>query len=247
MNHMTTVHSLHWDNISPAILQGQAAVFAKLGIGLRQERHNRKAHGTWMNEVIERHQPEEVIVFCDIDAFPLHAQACHDAVQSALRGEVFGLAQFSNHKKNTEVYAGPMFMAFTKATWQALGSPSLKSSERFDAGEVLSAHARDRQVPVTLRLPTSCIVSKWALGNEGVFGIGTFYGSNEFFHLFESRFPAYEQLFSQVAGDVLAERPLNFRAYLEAVQLAGTGPAAGDSRQTGRRWVPRFLRGYFSE
>ena len=65
---MPPVYSLHWDNISPAILQGQDAVFAKLGLELRQERHHHKAHGVWMNEVIARHQPDDVIVFCDIDA-----------------------------------------------------------------------------------------------------------------------------------------------------------------------------------
>ena len=246
MNKTPIVHSLYWNNISPAILQGQAAVFKKLGLDLCQERHDRKAHGTWMNEVIERHQPDDVIVFCDIDAFPLHAQAYPEAVQSAARGEVFGLAQFSNHKKNTEVYAGPMFMAFTKATWQTLGSPSLKSSERFDAAEVLSARAREQHMAIALKLPTSCIVSKWALGHEGVFGIGTFYGRNEFFHLFESRFPAYERLFSLVVEDVLAERPLNFGAYLETAQLAEAEHVADASRRKSRRWVPKFLRNYFS-
>lgn len=245
MNKMPPVHSLHWNNISPAILQGQAAVFAKLGLDLRQERHDHKAHGIWMNEVIERHQGDDVIVFCDIDAFPLNAKAFHEAVQSAGRGAVFGLAQFSNHKKSAEVYAGPMFMAFTKATWQALGSPSLKSSERFDAAEVLSACARERQVPLVLKPPTSCIVSKWALGHEGVFGIGTFYGENEFFHLFESRFPAYERLFSMVVEDVVAERPLNFRGYLETAQHA-EAENVGAPRRKNQRLVPKFLRKYFS-
>ena len=169
---MPPVYSLHWDNISPAILQGQGAVFAKLGLELRQERHHHKAHGVWMNEVIARHQPDDVIVFCDIDAFPLTAQAYQEAVQSAERGAVFGLSQFSNHKKNTEVYAGPMFMAFTKATWQTLGSPSLKSSERFDAAEVMSARAREQKVALALKPPTSCIVSKWALGHERGRGTG---------------------------------------------------------------------------
>ena len=241
---MPPVHSLHWTNISPTILQGQAAVFSKLGLDLRQEQHDRKAHGTWMNEVIERHQPDDVIVFCDIDAFPLSAQAYREAVQSAEGGAVFGLTQFSNHKKNTEVYAGPMFMAFTKATWQALGSPSLKSSERFDAAEVLSARAREQQVALDLKPPSSCIISKWALGHEGVFGIGTFYGRNEFFHLFESRFPAYERLFSMVVGDVLAELPLNFRGYLETAQHA-EAENAGAPRRKSQRLVPKFLRKYF--
>lgn len=244
-NTLPPVHSLYWNNISPAILQGQAAVFAKLGLDLRQEQHDRKAHGTWMNEVINRHQPNDVIVFCDIDAFPLNAQAYHEAVKSARNGAVFGLSQFSNHKKNSEVYAGPMFMAFTKATWQALGSPNLKSSERFDAAEVLSARAREQQVALVLQPPTSCIVSKWALGSEGVFGIGTFYGKNEFFHLFESRFLAYECLFSMVVSDVLAERPLNFRGYLETAQQAEAENASAPRRKS-QRLVPKFLRKYFS-
>ena len=234
---MPPVYSLHWDNISPAILQGQDAVFAKLGLELRQERHHHKAHGVWMNEVIARHQPDDVIVFCDIDAFPLTAQAYQEAVQSAERGAVFGLSQFSNHKKNTEVYAGPMFMAFRKSVWERLGSPDLKSSSAFDAAEGLSALAREQGVPLVLHKPTSTLISKFALGNEGVFGIGTFYGDNDFFHLFESREPAYEQLLVAVADDAIAQRPLQFARYLEAAIALQQGTPVKKKR----RWWRRLL------
>ena len=74
--------------------------------------------------------------------------------------------------------------------------------------------------------PTATLISKWALGSEGVFGIGTFYGRRDFFHLFESRKPAYEALLAAVADDVIKGGQLNFAHYLElAHTLATEAPA----------------------
>lgn len=58
---------------------------------------------------------DDIIIFCDIDAFPIRRSAYLQAIDHAKNGALFGLAQFSNHKKGTELYAGPMFMAFQKA------------------------------------------------------------------------------------------------------------------------------------
>jgi len=55
----------------------------------------------------------------------------------------------------------------------------------------------------------------WALAHSGVFGVGTFYGENEFFHLFESRKPYSSDIFSAVASDVINKNPLNFERYLQ--------------------------------
>ncbi len=219
---LPTVYSMYWDNIPDLILKGQKSVFDFLEVPLLQENANKISHGVWMNGVIDRHASDDVIIFCDIDAFPLKLDAYWRAVACAQRGGVFGLAQFSNHKKNTELYAGPMFMAFQKCTWEKLGRPQLKSSSANDAAEVISVLARQQQVELTLEMPSSCLIPKWSLAEHGVFGIGTFYGACDFFHLFESRRPAYERLFESVVSDIVGARKLNFRNYLEIANSAQT-------------------------
>lgn len=230
---------MHWDNIPSVILQKQREVFAVLGIPLMQEPAHRIPHGTWMNSVVARMAADDIVVFCDIDAFPLKHAAYDMAIAHARQGAIFGLSQFSNHKKTTQTYAGPMFMAFRKQVWEQLGSPDLKSSSAYDAAEGLSALAREKGVPLVLHRPTSTLISKFALGNEGVFGIGTFYGDNDFFHLFESREPAYEQLLVAVADDVIAQRPLQFARYLDAAIALQQGGAPLQKKK--RRWWRRLL------
>ena len=70
-----------------------------------------------------------------------------------------------------------------------------------------------------------------------MFGIGTFYGDNDFFHLFESREPAYEQLLVAVADDAIAQRPLQFARYLEAAIALQQGTPVKKKR----RWWRRLL------
>ena len=241
MNHpqQPPVHTMHWDNIPAVVLQKQRDVFATLGVPLRQEAAHRIAHGTWMNSVVERMASQDIVIFCDIDAFPLKRSAYEMAVAHAEQGAIFGLSQFSNHKKTTDTYAGPMFMAFRKSVWEQLGRPDLKSCSAWDAAEGMSVLARQKGVPLVLHKPTATLISKFALGNEGVFGIGTFYGDNDFFHLFESREPAYEQLLVAVADDVIAQRPLQFARYLEAaIALQQHGGMAPKKK---RRWWRRLL------
>ena len=227
---LPAVYSMHWDNIPDHILQQQRAVFEHLQIELIQENANKISHGTWMKDVIDRSTSDDIIIFCDIDAFPIRRSAYLQAIDHAKNGALFGLAQFSNHKKGTELYAGPMFMAFQKSTWEAMGSPALKSGGDYDAAEVMSALARKNHIELVLSRPSSCLIPNWALGNEGVFGIGTFYGNCDFFHLFESRKPAYDVIFNAVAQDVVGDRPLNFRHYLEIVDALQHPQETGERR-----------------
>ncbi len=235
------VYSMYWNNISTVIREGQQKVFKHLGILLAQENADQQPHGIWMEEVISRHQSDEVIVFCDVDAFPLTHAAYLAAVQAAKAGLIFGLAQFSNHKDGQDLYAGPMFMAFRKRTWEELGRPGLKSSKHYDAAEILSAQARIHHVGVKLVMPSSCLEPKWALAEHGVFGIGTFYGQCEFFHLFESRQISHEALFAAVVEDVVGDQKLNFKRYLEIIHVEK------DKRLPIRRrnWIPKPLRRFF--
>lgn len=233
-------HTLHWDNIPALVLDKQRAVFAALDLPLRQHHVHKMRHGMWMNQRIAESAADDIIVFCDVDAFPMHRQAWDHAMQVASQNAVFGLAQFSNHRPTPEVYAGPMFLAFRKSVWQALGCPDMRSCSGYDAGEALSLEARRQGVGLHLMKPTACVIPKYALGHEGIFGIGTFYGENDFFHLFESRDAAHEKILAAVADDVSAHRPLDFANYLSlGAKQSGNPVEAG--RRDRLRWWRRII------
>ena len=76
---LPTVHTMYWDNIPSVILQKQREVFAALDVPLQQESAHRIPHGTWMNGVVERMDSDDIVIFCDIDAFPLKRTASDTA------------------------------------------------------------------------------------------------------------------------------------------------------------------------
>ncbi|WP_198552336.1 hypothetical protein [Macromonas nakdongensis] len=235
------MHSLHWNNIPAAILNGQKAVFGALGIPLCQDNQHGTKHGAWMNDIIARSAENDIVVFCDIDAFPLNRASYEQAVEVAQAGGLFGLAQFSNHKQSQAIYAGPMFMAFRKSLWLAAGCPDFKSSKTHDAGEAMSIACDRMGALITLIKPTACVIPKWGLKDQGLFGIGTFYGDNRFFHLFESRHPAHERLFDAVVADVAAGSPLDFSRYLAIVHgNPSEDPALRKPSAWKRWWTRRF-------
>jgi len=86
--------------------------------------------------------------------------------------------------------------------------------------------------------PTSCLIPKWPLADKGLFGIGTFYGDCEFFHLFESRKPQYEKIFSAIVADVVSDQKLNFSKYLSIVDELNGAPVS----ERKRNWIPKPLR-----
>lgn len=219
-------YSLYWSNVPPAITAAQRRVFERLGLPLDQQELDRQPHGEWMNLVMARAAEDEIVVFCDIDAFPLSAEAYHRAVAAARAGSVFGLAQYANQKANEGLYAGPMFLAVARRTWIALGSPDLSRNREFDAGENLTVEARRQGMPVELVMPCATLLPRWALANRGVFGIGTFYGDCEYFHLFESRRRTGTEIMKAVTEDVASGRPLDFQRYLAVTRQSERSFAA---------------------
>lgn len=214
---LAVVHSMYWDNIDKKIIDGQKRVFEFLGVPLIQHAVDRVPHGEWMDRVVCESSDNDVIIFCDIDAFPLNLSAYERSEARARSGGIFGLAQYSNHKPTQFIYAGPMFMAFCKKTWRSLGEPSLKRTKSHDSAEALTIAARSANVLLELVNPTCCLAPKWALKDQGVFGIATFYGERDFFHLFEARQPNYHELFLCVVDDVVSGRPLRFDQYLDVI------------------------------
>jgi len=233
-NKTPMVRSMYWSNIDLDVINGQRRVFEYLGIPLNQQNADGIQHGDWMDSVVDEASNDDVIVFCDVDAFPVNYQAYQNAINYAQQGGIFGLAQFSNHKPTEHIYAGPMFMAFSKKNWFELGKPSLKRTKNYDSGEALTAAALSQQKPIHLVRPSSCLEPKWALKDQGVFGIGTFYGECDFFHLFESRKPQHGVVFSQVVNDIVAGRSLQFSLYLSTIKNHGNSQKSFLKRLLGK-------------
>ena len=223
---LPTVYTCYWDNIDATVLSSQKNVFEKLGIPLRQINTNRVPHGVWMTEVARNAGGGDIIIFCDIDAFPINYEIYEKALKVAGDGGIFGMAQVANHLNKSQIYAGPMFMAFSRETYNRLGSPDLSHSATCDPAQLLSVVAMEQSFPIHLEYPRNVIIPKWPLADMGVFGVGTFYGNNDVFHLFESRHAQNVKLFNAVSEDVASGR-LNFSNYLE---IASEGLMVGEKK-----------------
>jgi hypothetical protein len=169
---------------------------------------------------------DEIKVIVDIDAFPLRPEAVFKALNAARRGQIYALAQTSNHLcKPHQIYGSPVFFAIKVDTWKSLGQPSFKANETNDVGQQVYEIALLAGTPTTLVYPTACLKPKWALSDRGIFGIGTFY-ENQFFHLFNSRNSQHTLLFDAVSTDVINRLSLNYSRYLS---LAADSASANSS------------------
>lgn len=211
------VQSAYWDNIDPLVLASQSSVFRKLGIPHRQTNTQGEHHGEWMTRMA-REAEDDPILFCDIDAFPMTREIYDRAVSIARAGGIFGMAQVANHLSPDKIYAAPSFLSFSKATYEKLGSPSLEHTDTLDPAQLLTNRAHEAGVEVHLLYPGNFIIPKWPLSYYGVYGVGTFYGDKEVFHLFESRFSTHIQIFNAVCEDFVAGK-LDFGRYLDLAKI----------------------------
>lgn len=213
---MTTpmVHTYYRDNIPARLVQAQARVFDHFGVPLTQWLDNKLSHAQWLEKILGNPQGDGPVVVADIDAFPLSRLGFDHLVARATEGALVGLSQVANHKDPSRVYAGPMFMALPQTLYTDLGKPGLERTGSDDVAQVLTDLAREKGIPVTLIPPRMAVQPKWALSDQGVFGIGTFYGEMEFFHLFQSRKKSSVDLFCAVAEGTIAGRHA-FQRYLD--------------------------------
>jgi hypothetical protein len=233
------VLSAYWNNIDQTVLASQKAVFDALGIDLVQVNTEGEHHGAWMTRMAQE-AGDDIVIFCDIDAFPLKLSAYERAISVAQAGGIFGMAQVAYHLDPDMIYAAPSFLAFSKDTYAKLGKPSLGHSETVDPAQLLTVRALELGVDVELLYPGAVVKPKWPLAQRGIYGIGTFYGDNEVFHLFESRFSQHIQILNAVSEDVVAGK-LDFDRYL---RLSGTAQAPMRRKRfrSIRRILNRLLR-----
>lgn len=209
------VHTFYKSNIDPILVAAQKRVFDHLGINLVQHLDDSLTHAQWLAKVLSQ-DAQDIVVVADIDAFPCSLEAFEKLVHEARHGKLVGLAQVANHKDPNNVYAGPMFMGIPQGFYTKSGQPDLEWTKTEDVAQILTEIARSTGVDVCLIYPKFAIRPKWALSDHGVFGVGTFYGEIEFFHLFEARKAASIRLFDAVSEGVVSGRH-DFESYIKAL------------------------------
>ena len=182
------LYSLYWDNIDPALVAAQKAVFEHFGLSINQHRIQGFNHGEWMDWMLARMEDADVLGFIDIDCVPLSKDNLLASVQKAAAGALVGAEGCDNGRPPLRSYAGAWYVFVNREVWHALGRPSGKATPHTDVGQMWTDAWQDRKLPVELIPPTSCAVPKWDLpGRPQAFGVATTYGK-DCFHLFESRF-----------------------------------------------------------
>ncbi|MCA2011456.1 hypothetical protein LCM17_08185 [Cereibacter sphaeroides] len=218
MSDLPTAYTFYQSNIDAALVEAQAAVFRHLEIPLVQELDDKVDHAAWLTRTMRNDSLGDLAVVADIDAFPLSRAGYERIVAMAQGGAVAGLAQVANHKNPDHIYAAPMFLAARRDVYKAAGAPEMRRTERSDVAQILTLQAEEAGLPIGLIYPKFCIQPRWSLAQYGVYGIGTFYGENEFFHLFEARRQQSRDLFLAVAEGVIAGHH-DFDRYMAILDL----------------------------
>ena len=223
--------TIYWDNVDMRVVAAQKRVLAHLGYEIDQRERTKLDHGVFLDNYMAEAQEDDVVLMLDIDCFPLNGEIVQAAFQAARAGHLFGCAQSANHIDPDDIYAAPMFLALSKATWEALGRPSFRGDEANDVAQRVNRIARSRNVPVDLLYPWGAIVPKWRLGDIALYGIGTFYRGGVF-HLFEGRSTPYAYILLDVAEAVCGDRAIDYHSLMQrALSLRGN-----------QKWARRVTR-----
>jgi hypothetical protein len=207
---------MHWNNIDPAVVDGQRRVFAALGHPIAQTDATGTAHGSWIDSVLAAAKPDDVLLFVDIDALALTGAVIERAFAAAEAGRLFGVAQTANHVPERDfIFAAPAFLCVSRRSWDALGRPSATVDAEHDVGMRLSETAVARGMALELLYPNYVAVPRWRLGGKGCTGYGTFYGESSVFHLFEARRTrraGLRQIFDYVVERTVAGKEIDYVA-----------------------------------
>ena len=188
------IYSLHWDNVDPAIVAAQKAVFDHFGISIYQHRIDGINHGEWIDWVMTRTESADVFLFIDVDCIPLSKDKLAAGLKKAAGGTLFGAEGAPNHIRPLRSYVGAWYAYINRKVWDAVSRPSARPSPHVDVCQLWTDVWKDCGFPVELIAPTDCVEPKWDLPNRPQgYGIATTYG-DDCFHLFESRL-GKQQLF----------------------------------------------------
>lgn len=181
------LYSLYWDNIDPAVVAGQKAVFDHFGLALNQHRIQGLNHGEWMDWLLTRMEDVDVFGFIDIDCIPLSRDRLLANVEKAAGGMLVGAEGADNGYQPLRSYAGPWYLFINRKLWDRVGRPSGKAYAGGDVGQMWTETWRHQGLPFELIPPTSSVIPQWDLpGRPKALGTATTYG-DECFHLFQAR------------------------------------------------------------
>jgi hypothetical protein len=240
---MDLIVSMYWDNIEPGVVAAQRRVFEHFGLSVDQREKTGTSHGNFLDEFMASLGKDDVALLMDIDCFPLNREIVSKAFAAAREGRIFGCAQSNNEFNPDRLYAGPMFMAISRRTWDRLGCPSFCQDEQNDVAQHLGDIAGAAGVSVEMLQPWACIVPKWRLGDIALFGIGTFYRGGVF-HLFQSRGTPYSFILYDVADAILNDREIDHLALVrKALPLYADENRLARRRKRRRKgsWLQRFF------
>lgn len=160
----------------------------------------------------------ETILMLDIDCIPLSTEALEYTLDRAEQGVLVGNVQRSNHiENNKHTYPAPSCVALTRETFEKLGKPSFRVTNRGDIGEELAYIAEQKGVEIEMFMPGKHEdIPHWNTGERKLwdladgqpqFGIGTTFvdknGKEMFYHLFQSRLNVFNDLFFLKCASIL--------------------------------------------
>jgi hypothetical protein len=199
------INTLHWDNVDPHVLQSHRRVLEHFGFPVKYTSAN-IGHGQWMDRVL-RESTTDVVGFLDCDCVPLSRAAITTSVEYAYANDTFvGVAQVSNYiEPRSHIYAAPSFLFVARSCYERLGT-SMAGTSRSDVGEEFCYAAEAAQVSYRALYPTHFSREPrngaWRLGNYGIYGIGTVFGSTAF-HLFKCRSRRNTDLFVEQCDRII--------------------------------------------
>ena len=229
-----TVFSIYFPNIVEEVREKQRLCIEKFlpeGWTFGQFLHTPQqgdnfSHATALQNCVELNG-NDITILLDIDCIPLSKKSFAMLAEGVLvddRKGLVGIVQRANHiQNNKHLYIGPACMAFSKAYYKDLGSPSFAETNRGDAGEELTYCWTDAsgfsprpggsyyRYPKNVHFiwPLSCLQPVWDLDYGFKFGFGTTYGAAGagplFYHQFNIRVPEMQKFFVRRCDEILSK------------------------------------------
>lgn len=203
------ISSLVGSNIDPRIVEGHKKVCEHFNIPVSYfyQEHNID-HGLWMDNILRTYEEPDIFGFFDIDCVPLKRDAVSISIEMAKRGYLIGPAQTTNCiKEKYHIFASPAFLFISKNLYRRIGSPSCVNNPISDTAQELTRHAEKQQLPYRYWIPTKFEKESsegiWRLAGYGYYGVGTVYGDNMIYHLYESRKNINAELFSRRCEEII--------------------------------------------
>ena len=197
--------SLYWANIDKRLVKTQADVFRHLGYEIEQTLETGLNHGVFLDRVMAGLDDDDIMLCVDIDCFPTNRAIVEHAFAQAQAGRLIGCSQVSVHIDPSRIFTAPMFLAISKRLWLSLGSPSFGTTPNGDIAQHVHDCAVQAGVDIEYLAPWACLIPKWSLAGQALYGVGTFYRGG-IFHLFQSRTSPFTFAFYKVADDVINNR-----------------------------------------